>query len=304
MTTIVWQRAQTAPDSRPADTPEADDAANTRLVRAAGGLFFWTMRLLPAPRRRAMYALYGFWHALDSIAGDAASVPPPAARPGQTLADWRYEIAQLFDGRPQLPVTRALAGAVRYCGLRRNDFMAAIDGKTADAGTDMRAPSLVELDVHCAQVAVAVGLLAVRILGISSPVGDRAAAELGRALRLTAILNDLAADAARQRLYLPRDLLRAFGIFETDPQTVLSDPALPQVCDVVARRAERHFADAAALMATLPRRNLRAVTVMLACYRALLRKLVARGWQRLDRPVRVSRWHQAALALRYGLLGR
>ena len=297
MTTAVWQRAHRAADRRPADTAATDAATNTKLVQITGGLFCWTMRLLPAPRRRAMYALYGFWHAIDSIAGE------PPARRDQQLADWRYEIAQLYDGRPQHPVTRALADAVRYCGLRRNDFMAAIDGKTVEAATDIRAPSLVELDVHCAQVAVAVGRLVVRILGIDSPAGDRAAAELGRALRLTGILNDLAADAARQRLYLPRDLLRAYGIFETDPQTVLSDPALPQVCDALARRAERHFADAAALLKALPRRNLRATTTMLACYRALLRKLVARGWRRLDQPVRVSVWRQAALAVRHGLLG-
>jgi len=299
MTTVVWQRTQRAPDPRPTDSPATDDAANTRLVRTTGGLFFWTMRLLPAPRRRAMYALYGFWQAVDSIADDA----PSAARRDQRLADWRYEIAQLFDGRPQLPVTRALAGAVRYCGLRRNDFMAVIDGKTVDEATAIRAPSLVELDVHCAQLAVSVGRLAVRILGIDTPVGDRAAGELGRALRLTTILNDLAADAARGRLYLPRDLLRAHGIFATDPLTVLRDPALPQVCAVVARRAERHFADAAGLMATLPRRNLRATAVMLACYRALLRQLVARGWRDLDRKVRVPAWRQAAITVRYGLLG-
>jgi phytoene synthase len=299
MTTVVWHRTTRAPDQRPSDTPVTDDAANACLVRASGGLFFWTLRLLPAPRRRAMLALFGFWHALDSIADEA----PSAARRDQLLAEWRYQIAQLFDGKPQLPVTRALAGAVRYCGLRRNDFMAAIDGKTLDAATDIRAPSLVELDVHCAQVAGAIGLLAVRILGIDSTVGDRAATELGRALRLTGILNDLAADAARGRLYLPRDLLRAHGIFATDPLTVLRDPALPQVCAVVARRAERHFADAAALMATLPRRNLRATVVMLACYRALLRKLVARGWHDLDRPVRLSVWRQAAITVRYGLLG-
>jgi len=299
---FVMQRAQSAADRRPSnapetETPETDAAANARLVRATGGVFSWTMRLLPGQRRRALYGLYGFWRALDGIA-DAA----PAQR-DQLLADWRHEIAQLFDGKPQLPATRALAGAVRFGGLRRNDFMAALDGKALDAEIGMRAPSLVELDVHCAQVAVAVGLLVVRILGIATPVGDRAAAELGRALRLTGILNDLAADAARGRLYLPRDLLRAYGIFETDPGTVLSDPALPDVCDAVARRAERHFADAAALMASLPQRNLRATTVMLACYRALLRRLVARGWRRLDRTVRISAWQQAALVLRHGLLG-
>jgi phytoene/squalene synthetase len=41
--------------------------------------------------------------------------------------------------------------------------------------------------------------------------GERVAAELGRALQLTNILRDLAEDAKRHRLYLPRELLHAHG---------------------------------------------------------------------------------------------
>src|SRR5271168_3633362 len=99
MVTAVWQRAAPKPDHRPADTPKSDAAANARLVRAAGGPFFWATRLLPAPRRRAMHALYGFWHAIEDDA-------PTATAHDKKLADWRYEVGQLFDGRPQHPVTR------------------------------------------------------------------------------------------------------------------------------------------------------------------------------------------------------
>jgi phytoene synthase len=299
----IWHAA-TLPPARPAAGLQATDA-DTIAVLVGGGAGVgsapqWALRLLPRPRREALTALCAFWRLLDDIVeSDAAPV-----RKTELLKDWRYQITQLFDGRPQHAVTRALTGAVRACELRRDDFMAIIDGRLLEVQAPVQAPTLIELDVHCAQLAVAVGRLAVRILGLASPIADRAAAELGRGMRLTAILRDLDLDAARQRLYLPRDVLRAHGVFETDPNAVLDHPALPWVCDVVAKRAERHFADAAALMARLPGRNVRAAAMMLANHRAMLHAVVARGWYRLEQPVRPSRWRAAGLMLRYALGGR
>jgi hypothetical protein len=40
---------------------------------------------------------------------------------------------------------------------------------------------------------------------------------------------------------------------------------------------------------------------MAAVYRALLARLVARGWRRLHAPARVPSWLKIALALRHGL---
>jgi hypothetical protein len=44
--------------------------------------------------------------------------------------------------------------------------------------------------------------------------------------------------------------------------------------------------------------------VMVGIYRALLDELVARGWQQLDVPVRISFRRELALLLRHGLTGR
>jgi len=49
---------------------------------------------------------------------------------------------------------------------------------------------------------------------------------------------------------------------------------------------------------------MRPAPVMLGIYRALLDELLARGWQRLDEPIRIPSWRQLALVLRHGLTGR
>jgi presqualene diphosphate synthase len=289
------------PGSSPTVDPLADhDNAIALRLRAAGSSFFWAMQLLPYRRREAMYALYAFCCEVDDIAdGDATR-----ELKGILLSDWRSEIALLYAGRPQHVVTRALGQAVRRYRLQCRDFLAIIDGMAMDAQANIRAPSLEELDLYCQRVAVAVGRLSVRIFGEETAAGERVAAELGRALQLTNILCDLAEDARRQRLYLPREVLRAHGIYATTPSWVLAHPALPDVCRDVAMLAEKHYAAATEAIAACPHRTMRPAAVILHVYRTLLRELLVRGWRHLDEPVRVPAWRKLTLLFRHGLAGR
>jgi phytoene synthase len=258
------------------------------------------MQLLPYQRREAMYALYAFCREVDDIAdGDASR-----SLKQTLLSDWRSEIAQLYAGRPRQPLTRALGKAVHLYGLPCCDFLAVIDGMEMDARTDIRAPAMTDLDLYCERVAVAVGRLSMRIFGEETPAGERVAAELGRALQLTNILRDLAEDARRHRLYLPRELLQAHGICATTPSWVLAQPALPNVCRDLAMLAEGHYAAAADAIGACPRSKVRPAAVMLGIYRALLHELLARGWRNLDEPVRIPGWRKLGLVVRHGLAGR
>jgi phytoene synthase len=266
--------------------------------RVAGSSFFSVMQLLPAQRRTAMRALYAFCRELDEIADGEAS----RSLKQILLANWRSEIGLLFAGRPQHDVTRELSEAVHQYSLGCDDFLAIIDGM--DARADIRAPSFAALDRYCERMAVAIGRISVRIFGEASPAGERVAAELGRALQLTDILCDLAGDARLHRLYLPRELLHAHGIFATTPSWVLAQPALPDVCRDLTLLAEQHYAAAGEAIAACPRSTMRPAAVMLAMYRAVLRELLARGWRHLDEPIRIPAWRKLALVTRHGLTGR
>jgi len=220
------------------------------------------------------------------------------------LGNWRGEIAHLYGGRPRNAVTRGLSNAVHVYGLRCHDFLTILDGAEMKAQTDIPAPSFAQLDRYCECVAVAVARLSVRIFGDETPAGERVAAEFGRALQLTNILRDLAEDAKRHRLYLPRELLHAHGIFATTPSWVLAHPALPDVCRDLAVLAERHYAAAVEAIAACPRWTMRPAAVMLGIHRTLLHELLVRGWRHIDNPVRIPAWHKFALVIRHGLTGR
>jgi phytoene synthase len=283
--------------ARPAIDPQVT-AAIAEKVRAAGTSFYSAMRMLAPERRNAMYAIYAFCREVDDIADDDGLSD---AERQKGLADWRGEIDLLYQGHPDHLVARALLPYVAMFKLRQADFMAVIDGMEMDA-VAIQAPSLAELDLYCDRVASAVGRLSVRAFGTDRAEADVVAYHLGRALQLTNILRDVAEDAGRDRLYLPRELLLARGITSTDPRGVLQHPAVSQVCRDLAVRANEHFHKAWAAMRDCPKEAMRPARVMGAMYRAIFDALLRADWQRLDSRVSVPKWRKIWIALRYGFL--
>lgn len=266
-------------------------------VIAAGSSFLWAMRLMPRAKREAMFAVYAYCRTIDDIAdGDASE-----ADKIKELGAWKGEIDRLFAGKANHPIAKALAGPVHTYGLAKQDFIALLDGMEMDAANRMVAPSMDELELYCARVAGAVGLLSVRIFGVPEPEGRTLALTLGQAFQLTNVLRDLREDAALGRLYLPRELLDAHGITERTPDAVLKHPALPKVCDDIATLARQSFDDAARALARSPRGAVGPARVMMKVYQRLLDRLARRGWTRIEDRMRLSSIEKLWIALRYGL---
>jgi phytoene synthase len=171
-----------------------------------------------------------------------------------------------------------------------------------DVPADIRAPDLATLDLYCDRVASAVGRLSVRVFGLKEDDGILLAHHLGRALQLTNILRDVDEDAGIGRLYLPREGLLHAGITSTDPQKVISNPALPKVCAPLVTRARAHFTKADEVMARNPRRVVRAPRIMSKYYHAILDLLVARGFALPRSPVRLNKAARFAILLRYAFI--
>ena len=253
----------------------AEDVAHVdAIVRGAGTSFFWAMRLLPAERRRAMFAVYAFCREVDDVAdADANAVSKAGA-----LDAWRGEIEALYGGSPRRATSRVLLEPVRHYGLERADFEAVIDGMATDAAGPVVAPDDVELERYCDRVAGAVGRLCVKVFGAGDTRGREVAVHLGQAMQLTNILRDLDEDAALGRLYLPREVLARHGAPLDDPRAALAHPELDAVCAELAARADAAFARAEAAMAHCPAWTMRPARMMMAVYRLTLARLRARGW--------------------------
>jgi len=249
-----------------------------------GSSFYAGMRMLPLAQRDAMFAIYRFCRAVDDIADGHGDRRTRLAE----LDGWRADVEALFAGAPTERVQGLLEPILAH-DLRREDFLSVIAGMEMDVRADMVAPDYATLELYCDRVACAVGRLSVRVFGMRVQQGMALANHLGRALQLTNILRDLDEDAARGRLYLPRESLYAGEISETDPATVLRHPSLRIACGIVVDKAREHFDDAKALMAREPPRVTRAPRMMARAYEEILDRLAARGWAPPRRPVHVGR---------------
>lgn len=278
-------------------TSQAAAANPNRGTAASGSSFYAAMRILPREQREAMFQIYSFCRQVDDIADSAG----PRAERLAALQQWREDIDALYRGNPPARLGDYVS-SVKTFGLKREDFLAVIDGMEMDVPQDIRAPDLATLDLYCDRVASAVGRLSVRVFGLPTDDGILLAHHLGRALQLTNILRDLDEDAAIGRLYLPREGLHESGINSTDPRQVVSDPALPNACAPLVERARMHFEKADQIMARHRRRVVRAPRIMSKYYRAILQLLTARGFAAPRRPVRVNKFARLVIVLRYAFI--
>jgi phytoene synthase len=245
-------------------------SAARRLTKASQSNFAYSFLVLPRAQREGMYALYAFCRVSDDIV-DTASAPETA---GTALKAWREELDRTFAGDPRHPVTREFLHVIRRFALPRPLCEAILEGVEMDL-TRTRYATFADLEGYCARVAVAVGLLCLRIFGATGEAAERYAHRLGMAFQLTNILRDLRTDAERGRLYLPQEDLRTFGVPEGD---LLGGRVNERVLDLLrfeAARARGYFREAEAGLPAGHRRALAAAEIMRAIYSRLLAKVEA-----------------------------
>ncbi|MDH4094448.1 MAG: presqualene diphosphate synthase HpnD [Betaproteobacteria bacterium] len=245
-----------------------------RKAAASGSSFYYAFRFLPPPRRRAITALYAFCREVDDVVDEASDAQLAATR----LAWWRQEIALLFDGRPQHPVSRALQPALAPFGITAARLNEIVDGVEMDL-TQTRYLDFAGLERYCYRVAGVVGILAAGIFGYTDPRTLEYAKSLGTALQLTNIIRDVGEDARNNRIYLPIEDLQRFGVSAADLLQGRHGEAFVALMRYQAARARDFYARAMEALPAADRRAQRPGLIMAAIYRTLLEEIERDGFQ-------------------------
>ena len=104
------------------------------------------------------------------------------------------------------------------------------------------------------------------------------ARHLGQAFQLTNILRDVAEDARRGRIYLPRELLERHGLAGINPEAVAGTPGVEKVCGALGGMARRHFGAASEALPRSERRSMRPAILMRSVYEAYLDRIERAGF--------------------------
>jgi phytoene synthase len=262
------------------------------LTRREAKNFYYGFRLLPAPRRRAIYAAYAFARQCDDIVD--AGLPPDEA--ALQLAAYRESLDRCLQGSPGGPVFRALADAVVRYAVPHEYLYRLIEGVETDL-TVSRYESFEQLKRYCDLVASVVGLISIEVFSYrGGEEARRHAEDLGIALQLTNIVRDLQEDLQRDRIYLPQDELARFGYSEDDLRTGRANDAFRSLIAFQVARAREYYESGRRLFPYLPRRARACVGVMAGIYSRILADIEREPESVLSRRVSLSASQKLALA--------
>ena len=249
-----------------------------RKAAASGSSFYYSFRLLPPERRRAITALYAYCREVDDVVDEVSD--PAVAR--LKLAWWRNEVDAVFDGTPQHPVAQALRDVVAQFPLPRDDLLTVIDGMEMDL-TQSRYLDFPALLLYCERVAGVVGRMSAVIFGYRNHATLDYAHDLGIAFQLTNIVRDVGEDVRRGRIYLPQEDLARFGVPASALLAATSTGDFTRLMAFEVQRAREWYERALAKLPGEDRHAQRAGLAMAAIYRTLLDEIEADGYRVLDR---------------------
>jgi len=262
-------------------------------AKASGSSFYNSFRFLPKDKRRAITALYAFCREVDDVVDECSDAN--VAR--TTLNWWRNEVAAIYTGTPQHPVTQALVPIIKQFNLAQEHFLEIIDGMEMDL-VQPRYADFKSLQLYCYRVASVVGLLSVEIFGYSDRQTLKYAHDLGIALQLTNIIRDVGEDARRNRIYLPQDELQQFGVSSEDILHARETEGFQKLMAYQIERARHYYQQALDHLPAVDRKAQRTGLIMAAIYRATLDEVVASGCHVLKERVSLTPTYKLWLALK------
>lgn len=269
-------------------------------LRQSGSSFYWPIRLLPPHQRWPLAAFYLFCRDVDDIADGEATFAEKRDR----LQAWRSFVTAPSESLCPHPLLGDIfPHLLREHKITPEVLCEIIAGMEMDLLPSSAPPSLPDLRLYCYRVAGCVGLILIHLLQNASPTFPqrRFAIASGEALQFTNIARDVAEDAARHRLYLPKDFF--------PPDTPFLFDKLPPITDTVLYAyawqgtmdlAQQAYQTAFAEFAALPRHERRELWVaygMLRLYHAVFMQLKRRGYQPNAPRPRLSGWQKGRILL-------
>jgi hydroxysqualene synthase len=162
--------------------------------------------------RKHVYAMFAF----ARVADDFADEPQYEGRRARELDRWEEMLHATYRGNPPAhPVFVALADTVDRFSLPITELSALMSGFRTDLDV-RRYPTMAALRSYTALAAEPVGHLLLYIGGYRAAELLAYADDLSTGLAFARLVQDVPADYARGRVYLPLEDLRHFGVTEDD----------------------------------------------------------------------------------------
>ncbi len=233
--------------------------------------FFISAAMLPKEKRWATYALYSFCRYADNLMDN------PRNRSTEELINevdtFSEEVRLAYKyGESEHPVLKPYIAVAKKYDIPEEYALDLLKGVKMDA-TINRYETFEDLYVFCYRVAGVVGLMMTHLLGYKDKNAFKFAENLGIAMQLTNILRDVQEDKKMNRIYLPAEEMRKFGVSEDDIMDERATPNLIEFMKFQVERARKYYQQAEPGISLLERKSRFAIYSSSKIYGGILYKI-------------------------------
>jgi len=258
--------------------------------------FYFGTKFFDEEKRRAVWAVYAWCRRTDDI------VDKPRKEQGSLrseLAEWGRRLKEVWEGRAHDLIDLALVDTVqKYPTLSIEPFEDMIKGMVMDLDQN-RFETFEELYIYCYRVAGTVGLMMMPIMGTAEGCTYEEALEpalaLGVALQLTNILRDVGEDRVRQRIYLPQEDLRQFGVTEAALLKGVKDEKYVALLKFQIERARDWYRKAEDGIPMLSKDAQLPIRASLDMYSTILTKIEENNYDNFNKRAYTAKWEKLAM---------
>jgi squalene synthase HpnC len=220
-----------------------------RLARSHYENFSVASWFLPGSLRQHFFNVYAYCRISDDLADEVGD----NAVSLQLLDQWEAELGACYAGRARHPVFVALAETVHKFEIPEHEFADLLTAFRQDQNV-IRYETFDDLLSYCRYSANPVGHLVLYLCGYRDAERQQFSDYTCTALQLANFWQDVSADFAKGRIYLPLEDLRRFGVSEAAIGNEENSEALRSMMKFEVERAREWFAQGLPLIAQVDRR--------------------------------------------------
>lgn len=277
---------------KPPNPSEAQDYCR-RLARTHYENFSVATWFLPQKLRQHFYNLYAYCRISDDLGDEVGE----ARASLQLLDQWQTELDACYEGVPRHPVFVALADTVRKFEIPKQTFVDLLTAFRQDQ-TVTRYPTFDDLLGYCRYSANPVGHLVLYVCGYRDAERQALSDFTCTALQLANFWQDVSADFAKGRIYIPLEDLQRHGVSGQDIAQQRNTPAFCELMKFEVERAREWFQRGLPLVQKVDRELAIDIELFSRGGQEILRVIERQGYAVLGRRPAISRSRKLALVAR------
>jgi squalene synthase HpnC len=296
-TSLGWSRLP--PEyAIPAQAPSRAEAWEycRRLARSHYENFSVATWFLPARLRQHFFSVYAYCRISDDL-GDEVGDPRASLA---MLDQWQAELDACYAGTPRHPVFVALEETVREFDIPQKPFDDLLKAFRQDQ-TIHRYETFGALLGYCRNSANPVGHLVLYLCGYRDAERQALSDFTCTALQLANFWQDVSADYAKGRIYLPLEDLRRYQVSEDDIAAARNTPAFREMMRFEVDRARQWFVQGLPLIQQVDREVAVDIELFSRGGQEILNAIERQGHAVLGRRPAISRTRKLALVARAAL---